>query len=302
MFLMSILKDAGLEKFNGDGRDLDHTAFWAKYFNLRAVETTRRHFRGRILTDGYAVSVLVSPREPSNASRGKSDSTLEEMKDAVDRAETEGREVIRVGIDPGFDDVITASFSDERGPVSYSSAQYYEKAKIKHSNRRTSVMNEATKQETDVLLANAGGRTTDEASMASYLVNYLKVLKPLVVHRMNSAYRKLRFLRHVSKQHVVQEIVDLIVGHRKGKGKDNDVPLPLVLVGFGDWSGGYSSPISRKCAGPIQMIKDKIGRRDNAAIKPVAEYNTSKLDSQSWELMRNMRAMTHRKQKDGTMI
>jgi hypothetical protein len=37
------------------------------------------------------------------------------------------------------------------------------------------------------------------------------------------------------------------------------------------------SPISRQHAGPIQMIKDKIGRRPNAMIVPVEECMSSKL-------------------------
>lgn len=295
MFLMTILKDTQLETFDGDGRHLNHRSLWAKYFNLRAVETSRRHFRDRILTDGYAVSVLVSPREPGNASRGKSDSTLEEMREMI-RLNCPDRSIVKVGIDPGFDDIITASFSDGRKPVSYSSAQYYEKAKIFYSQRRTSTMNEATKKDTDSLLGNGGCRTADPQQMATFLVTYLRVMRPLVIHRMMNQYRKLRFLRHVSKQQVVEQIVDKIVGGRK------EGDLSLMIVGFGDWSGGYSSPVSRKCAGPIQMLKDKIGQRQNAAIKAVDEFRTSQLDSQSWEKLWNMKAVTYKKTKDGRIV
>jgi hypothetical protein len=48
-------------------------------------------------------------------------------------------------------------------------------------------------------------------------------------------------------------------------------PITLTLVGFGDWSGGSQSPISRQHAGPVQLIKEKIGRRLNVAIKAVSE-------------------------------
>ena len=298
MFWMSLVKQAGLETFTGDGRSLNHRQFWDKYCNLKAVETRRRHFGGRIMTDGYAVSVLVSPTTSSSTATGKSDSDIEEIREMWAKEDAADREVVRVGIDPGFDDIITACFSDGRKPVSYSSAQYYEKAKISHSNRQTTKFNKKTQTETDRLLATGGCLTGDKQKMTSYLQVYLKELMPLLKDRLQQKYRKLRFLRFIHKAKVVGEIVDLIV---EGGPVGTGCKRPLVLVGFGDWSGGHSSPISRKHAGPIQMIKEKIGRRENAAIKAVDEHKTSQLDCQCWEKMTNMKAMTYRRRKDGTM-
>ncbi len=93
-------------------------------------------------------------------------------------------------------------------------------------------------------------------------------------------YRKLRFLRHVSKQAAVQEIVDLLVGDRKDK--------TLTVIGFGNWSGGSQSPISRKHAGPTQMIKDQIGRRPNAVI--CQSTSTNRRCCNTWLPLTNMRA------------
>ena len=293
MFWIAILKQKKLEVFEGDGRDEDGYSLWAKYCNIKAVETQRRSFTGRIMTDGYAVSVLVSPKTSSSTATGKSDSTIEQIQEMWLEAEAQNREVVRVGIDPGFTDVITACFSDGRKPVSYSSAQYYEKAKISHSIRKTSKFNMQTQAETNELLASGGCLTSSVNMMISYITVYLRVLVPLLKNRLQQKYRKLRFLRHIYKQKVVNEIVDLIVGPSGTSG------APLVLVGFGDWSGGHESPISRKHAGPIQTIKEKIGRRANAAIKPIDEHKSSQVDCQLWQKLTNMKAVTYRRGKDG---
>ncbi len=50
------------------------------------------------------------------------------------------------------------------------------------------------------------------------------------------------------------------------------------------------------------MLKDKIGQRQNAAIKAVDEFRTSQLDSQSWEKLWNMKAVTYKKTKDGRIV
>lgn len=293
MFWMAILKQKKLEVFRGDGRDQDHRGLWEKYCNIKVVETRRRSFAGRIMTDGYAVSVLISPTTSLSTSTGKSDSSIEAIQEMCETAEAMDREVVRVGIDPGFDDVITACFSDGRNPVSYSSAQYYEKAKISHSKRQTSKFNMRRQSDTDSLLATGGCLTANVGRLVSYLEVYLRVLVSLLKDRLRQKYRKLRFLRHIHKQKVVNEIVDLVVGSASEANK------PLVLVGFGDWSGGHSSPVSRKHAGPIQLIKEKIGRRTNAAIKPIDEHKSSQLDCQLWEKMENMKAVTHKRGKDG---
>ena len=292
MFLLAIIRSIGLSKHEGDGRTLNFRDVWSSFFCIGLVETRRsRTFKDRIMTDGYAVSALVTCKVSLDTSKGKSDVDVESMTDLVSSA-AEGTTVRVVGVDPGFTDVVTATSNDGKS-VSYSSSRYYEVAKVKHSQRRTRAMNCDTKVVTDTLLSTGGGRTADPTQLGLYIQTYLSSLRPLLRHRMDKQYRKLRFLRHIYKQKAVKEIVDLIV---------SPDPNTLTLVGFGDWSGGSKSPISRQHAGPIQMIKDKIGRRPNAAIKSVDEYKTSQLDSNNIVKLVNMKATTVRKMRDGSKV
>ena len=91
----------------------------------------------------------------------------------------------------------------------------------------------------------------------------------------------MRFLRYIMKKRYVKEICDEIA------------PADYtVVVGFGDWSGGSQSPISRKHCGPIEDIKRELRRRDNVLMRMVDEYNTSKMDSVTHQPLTNMKAMT----------
>ena len=65
------------------------------------------------------------------------------------------------GIDPGFDDVITVYYSNGK-TLSYSSARYYERAKVNHSRRATVKLNAKTSTMTETL---TGGKTANIASM-----------------------------------------------------------------------------------------------------------------------------------------
>lgn len=295
MFLLALLRSIKLSDHKGDGRDLDFHQVWSRFFAVSLVETEKsRSFGCRILTDGYAVSALVSCKVSLDTSKGKSDIDIESMQEFLTASAAKDTTVRMAGVDPGFTDVVTASFSDGSKPASYSSSRYYETAKVKYSARRIRRMNEEKKATTDILLANGRGKTSDPTKMHEYVRAYLTHLKPLLVHRMSKPYRKLRFLRHIYKQVAVREIVDLIVGQENN--------TMVTLVGFGNWSGGSKSPISRQHAGPIQMIKDKIGKRKNAEIKPVDEYKTSQLDSNTFQQLVNMRATSVVRKKDGSKV
>lgn len=291
MFFFNILKSLGLSDHNGDGRNLDARTLWDKFFCLKLAETSHnRKFAEFVSTDGYAISVLVSCRANLDTRKGQSDSKIEEIRTAIKDCEEDA--VRYGGVDPGFSDVVAGSFSDGTY-ASYSSSRYYEKARIKYSNRKTKVYNENKRALTDTLLRSEGGSGTASLSkMEEYLRRYLGVLREVHADRMMQKYRKMRFLRYVSKQMAVREIVDILVGDPKNK--------TLTVIGFGDWSGGSQSPISRKHSGPIQLIKEKIGRRPNAMIIPVDEYLTSQVDSNTWLKLRNMKAQTTvQKKRDG---
>lgn len=289
MFFLRILQSTKLSKHTGDGRDEDQRAIWNKFFCLKLVETSNRKFAESITTDGYAVSALVSCTLNMDVTRGKNDSSIEEVRAAIQKCKATVR---YGGVDPGFTDVVTCSFNDGTCK-SYSSSRYYEESRVKYSLRKTAKFNLVNKATTDTLLAAGRSQTASVEKLEKHLRAYLQVVDELLTDRMTQKYRKMRFLRHVSKQKAVEQIVDMLVGKKK-KG--------LTVIGFGNWSGGTQSNVSRKHAGPIQMIKDKIGRRQNAVIIPVDERNTSRLDSNTWQPLVNMKANTTKRMRDGKMV
>jgi hypothetical protein len=302
MMLMGMLKKMGLEKYDGDGRDQDPRKFWAKYFNLKLVETRRREFRNRIVTDGCAVSALISCTVLPHQSECSGDGI-----DSIQRAvackvgevadggsadsvrklfATVSDELLMAGIDPGFTDVITVYFSDGT-TKSYSSARYYERAKVNGSRRATTKMNAATSHVTHTL---RGSKTADLEALSGYLRLYLHHLPALLKHRFKQRYRDLRFLRFTSRRKTINEICDMVV----------PPGAPMTCIGFGDWSGGHKSPISRKCAGPTKDISKELHRRHNTMLKPVSEHMTSQLDSNTGALLVNMQAYTTKRLQDGS--
>ena len=294
MFFLRILRSLKLSTHVGDGRELDSRALWDRFMCLKLVETANRKFDGSITTDGYAVSAVITSKVSLDTSKGASDSTIEAIRTAIKERKAAGGKVKIGAADPGFSDIVSTTYLDGRH-FSYSSSRYYEAAKVKHSGRKTDEYNLGQKALTDTLRGGDGGKTSSSRKMKDYLRSYLASVRTLLSDRMTQNYRKQRFLRHVSKQRAVKEIVDLMVGGERSK--------TLTVIGFGDWSGGSRSPISRQHAGPIQMIKDKIGRRPNAMIVPVEECMSSKLDSNTWLPLVNMRAKeTIRKRKDGLRV
>ena len=234
-----------------------------------------------------------------NTSRNGSDDEIEKIYEGLQ--ESLGIFEI-VGIDPGFTDVVTGS-SDER-TFHYSSKLYYERAKVNYSRRRTTKWNNETEKLSNSLGKN-GGRTTSDELMGEYVKSYLSVLSNLLYHRLAKGYRKMRFLRFIYKKKTVKEICDLIAPVGK-----------TVLVGFGNWSGGHNSCISRKNAGlrgllppkwggrssllPIQDIKQELRSRKNVFFKHIDEHKTSKNDSKTFLELTNMKAKTTIVFRDGT--
>ena len=94
----------------------------------------------------------------------------------------------------------------------------------------------------------------------------------------------MRFLRFCRRKKAITEICDLIAP------RDS----PLVLIGFGDWSGGHRSPISRRCAGPLREIKTELRSRKNVMMKHIDEYLSSQVHNSTHLRLTNMRAVTTR--------
>lgn len=254
MTLLSLLKKTGLETFHGDGRDVDPYPLWKKYFNLNAVETATRKFRGRIVTDGCAVSIVMN--KPSCLVCPSS-----ELDDSLLREAASSPEIKTCGVDPGVTDVVNVAYSNG-STASYSAARYYEKAKYNLSRRRVNKWNSETAEQTASL--SNGCKTTSRERLAAYIQSYLHVVRDLTIHRMSKGYRNMRFMRYCGKQQAIEEICDVVAP----KGNK-------WLVGFGDWSGLGSTPISRRCAGPLQEIKLALSKRYNAILKMIQEFRSS---------------------------
>ena len=267
-----------------DGRDLDAHSIWKKHFNLNIVETRTRKFANRIVTDGYAVGALMNVRTSLHTSRNGSDSSIDDINRVLDHVPPTS--VLKVGIDPGFTDVVTASFDDGTS-FSYSSSAYYEEAKVKYSNRRTNGWNKETSS--IVPTSKCKGKTADRSLLDQWIREYLATSRELHAHRLAKGYRKLRFLRFSQKKKAIHRICNIIAPPE----------YTAVCIGFGDWSGGYKSPISRKSAGPIQDIKRELRKRKNTLFRMTDEHCTSKFDSDCFLPLSNMKAKVTTVKKGG---
>jgi hypothetical protein len=276
MTLMAILKQLGMEpSIHGDGRDADHRAFWAKYFNLKAVETKdTRRFDERIMTDGCGVSILMAKHScltcPNKAPTVKLESGC-----------------ARCGVDAGFDDVVTVAWAD--GTVkSYSSARYYEDAHYNTSRRRIDAWNSHT---TGVVAEIPSALTTNMEQLQDHIQTYIQLLPGLLEHRAGCGYRNMRFLRYIGRQKAINAICDLIA--------PPDVP---TVVGFGDWNGGHGTPISRRCAGPLQAVKLELARRPHVELHSIPEFRTSINCHCCHNKMSNMKAESAKVKRNGERV
>ena len=292
--LRALLKATGLEDFGGgDGRNIPSRTFWNKYFNLKTVETRNRTFGDRICTDGYAVGIMMTTRAASGSKA--SDADMDVIRDRIES----GGDVETVAIDPGFDDVFVAAYTDD-SIASMSSKEYYHVSKVNYSKRFTKIWNAENitqvegadeNDKTQIGPAPPGrGMTVREGAMNAYVSWFLKAFPALQFHRALRGYRRLRFTRYVHKQLALEMMCDRIAPRVKGR----DV---TYLVGFGDWKAPANSPISRKTVGPISELKAMLQRRSNVLFRHVSEFRTSQRDCKTWMQLTNMKAETVRKKK-----
>ena len=267
MSMLAMLKRLGLEKFDGDGRDEDALEVWRKHFNLNAAETENARFGGSIVTDGCGVSVVLDKKTCLCATQCEVDrARLLELFKAGARS---------VGVDPGFTDVVTLATRD--GQVSsYSSKQYYERAMYNLSRRRTDKWNAETK---DIVEGIPTCETTDMDRLQTHIGAYLASLRYLIGHRLQKGYRNMRFMRYCGKKQAIREICLFIA--------PDGVP---TIVGFGNWNGGAGTPISRRCAGPVQQIKLELMNMDNVVFVNIPEKRTSQTCHHCLQKLTNMRA------------
>ncbi len=274
MALLGILKRLKLEAFAGDGRgvgDAEVEAIWRRHFHLRPLETESRRFKGRIVTDGCAVAVVMTKESRATCCVASVDSA------ALRKCLHGGWRF--VGVDPGVSDVATVAELENPKTRSYSSARYYEDAHYNTSRRRIDKWNAETAAQAEGLAG--GGRTADLAAFEAHARAYLAAVRPLTAHRLSRGYRNMRFLRFVGKQKAVDDICKTIAP-RDGRS---------TVVGFGDWSGlGGSCPIRRRCAGPLQAIKFQLSKRPDVLLTSVDEFKTSQTCHGCFNKLCNMRA------------
>jgi hypothetical protein len=303
MTMMRILKLQKLEAIKDDGRDAEHLAIWRKHFNTRFVETQTRQFACRIATDGCGVSILM---KKATCACCKPPIMTE-----VQQAELLARDTLRVvGVDPGITDIVTttvmnvvpSALTSSCAPAttaslhsavangdmpaehgSYSSSKYYERAKIKLSNRRTSKWNQD--EESAPLMKNLPSfQVASFAAVEDHARRYLAVLRPLLRHREKKGYRNMRFLRYVYKKKAIDEICQLVAPRDQ-----------FSLVGFENWQGvGPHCPISRRTCGPLQEIRHTLFNMPNVAYLVVDPYYTSVTCCYCHRKLTNMQANSTR--------
>lgn len=274
MMLNTIVKSSGMEVFSGDGRGFDKLHFWSKYFNLSVVETHTRRFGCRIATDGCCVSIVMD-HPTSLVCPPSSDPLLDLSSD-----------FLSVGVDPGFDDVVTSSSkcnaTGEIKTQSYSSRKYYQDSMIFTSNKKTDKWNEQLKHLTQHI---PSPRTGVWGTLVFYCRKYLQVCSTLLRHRMMTGYRNMRMLRYVHKQKAIKEICDMIA------------PVgSMAVVGFGNWKSA-NSPVSRRTCGPIQEIKLELQRRTNVIFRDIDEFRTSITCHYCHCQMKNMHARSYNRRE-----
>ena len=287
MTLMTLLKAHGMEDFKGDGRDEDQLAYWGKYFNLNAFETRNRRFVGTAVTDGVSVSMLLDRKtSPSGPCLSRSPPSFDSLAPGT----------VIAGVDPGFSDLVTVSRAsvteqeDGRKVVgapaasSYSSAKYYAISKISLSRRKAVQWNKETEEAVKRLVS---PRTVDMEVAKESARAFLAELPGLLAHRARRAYRGMRFTRYVHRQKALDDICRFLA------------PDPGSVVAFGDWSGGYKSPVSRRCAGPIADIKRRLASTPDVRLVVVDEFRTSVTCNRCRGRLTNMRARSRVRARDG---
>lgn len=291
MAFFHIVKECGFESCRTDISTANYRSIWDRFANLKLVETVSRTFGNRIVTDGFAVSILMN--KPSCLCCSMQTDAFSSRMTEYTNTDQDGvvsfrDNVIVAAVDPGVTDIVTVARLD--GEVrSYSSAQYYRKGLIFKSQKQTNVWNLET---TDLVRDMPKRDSCWSNDIGAYAKVYLDVAPKLLLHRAAKGYRGLRFSRYCRKQKLVVEIADM-VAPKGGK----------VLVGFGDWKGVGSTPISRRTAGPLQAIRFELRGRNNVIMEDIDEFRSSKQCSCCGNSLCNMVvAKTHRRKKSKTSV
>lgn len=291
MAFFYLIKGCEFETCREEIADKKYRNIWERFANLKLVETDSRKFGDRILTDGFAVSILMN-KPTSLTCCMQSDAFSSRMDEYLTTDEggivSFKDNVSVVAVDPGVTDILTVTGLDGC-TKSYSSAKYYCKGLIFKSQRQTNAWNLET---ADILPDDIPTRDDSRSEqIGEYARFYFGVAPTLLAHRAARGYRNLRFRRYCKKQKLVLEIADFVAPRKKNN---------KVLVGFGDWKGVGNTPISRRTSGPLQAIRFELRGRDNVIMEDVDEFRTSQRCSCCENPLCNMVAFTHRRKRDGT--
>lgn len=270
LHLVELLKIGGLIEIPrgsaSDGRDLNQADVWSRYFCVEKVNTARRRFHMRILTDGCSVSVVMS--HPTSLQDPQAPADLPNV-----LLSTSAR-TRTVSVDPGYTDFVTTFTQtfDAGEPTtadgvvrSFSSAQYYDRAKFFRSQRRIRQWNKETHRASSSILPAEVGSTGE---LALHLESLLAVHLELLDHRFHRGFRNLRFLRYIHRQRAIREICDFIAP-----------PGLHTVVGFGAWNPGSESRVSRRASGPLQEVRQMLASREDVTLVPLDEYRSSSVCS-----------------------
>jgi hypothetical protein len=133
--------------------------------------------------------------------------------------------------------------------------------------------------------------TVDLERAQGFVHAYLRELPGLLRHRAEKGYRGLRFTRYVHRQKAIHDICEMVATSGSH-----------TVVAFGDWKGGYKSPVSRRCAGPLQDIKRRLAQRSDVTLVGIDEFRTSVTCSCCKGRLTNMKAKSKRRRWDGEVI
>jgi len=291
MAFFYMVNECHFDSCKADVASKNHQGIWERFANLKKVETVSRKFGYRIVTDGFAVSILMNkPTCLTCSMPADAFSTRAHEYVTTDEGGIVSflNNVVVAAVDPGVTDIVTVTGLNG-GTRSYSSAQYYRKGLIFKSQRQTDVWNLETADIVGGIIPDRDSSSSEQ--IGAYARFYMGAAPILLAHRASRGYRNLRFRRYCKKQKLIVEIADFVAPREKSA---------KVLVGFGDWKGLGATPISRRTCGPLQAIRFELRSRENVIMEDIDEFRTSQRCSCCENHLCNMVALTHRKKQDGT--
>ena len=273
--LHDILVSAGVE------RDPDFMErkrlYWSRLFDVERFERSGKSFGYEIVTDGRAVSVLLTRPRLSPKVKKRQKKVKKKEDPAYDCTGIDLDSYSRVlGLDPGRRDLFVATDGD--GDVTRcSSRRYYHEAGFTRTQRTMRTWYDQDLQVQSWLRTMTSAKTGSVRMLLEHFRNLFPKIDPLLDFHLGRKFRDKRFTRFCGSKRVIHRLCKAIT---KGDGEK-------TLVGFGDWSnldtGGF---IQGAPAGPVNPLKRELRR--HCKVVSVDEHLTSKLCQFCGQRTRNM--------------